>query len=57
MDPGFLETRRPHQSDRLTSRNYPDIAIATTIKDGNGKALFTGVTEIYEPEAQSKESR
>jgi hypothetical protein len=39
------------------ARNYPDIAVATTVKDGNGKALFTGITEIYEPEAQSKESR
>ena len=39
------------------ARNYPDIAIATTIKDGNGKALFTGITEIYEPEAEPKESR
>jgi len=39
------------------ARNYPDIAVATSVKDGNGKALFTGITEIYEPEAQSKESR
>ena len=36
------------------ARNFPDIGIATTIKDSNGKALFTGVTEIYEPEAESK---
>ena len=36
------------------ARNFPDIAIATTIKDGQGKAFFTGVTEIYEPEPQSK---
>ena len=39
------------------ARNYPDIAVATTVKDANGKALFTGVTEIYEPEAEPKESR
>src|SRR6185503_12227005 len=36
------------------ARNFPDIAIATTVKDGSGKALFTGVTEIYEPPAESK---
>ena len=36
------------------ARNYPDIGIATTIKDSNGKALFTGVTEIYEPESEPK---
>jgi hypothetical protein len=36
------------------ARNYPDIAVATTVKDGNGKALFTGVTEVYEPETESK---
>jgi len=36
------------------ARNYPDIGIATTIKDSSGKALFTGVTEVYEPEQESK---
>jgi uncharacterized protein DUF6152 len=36
------------------ARNYPDIAIATSIKDASGKALFTGVTEIYEPEPETK---
>jgi hypothetical protein len=36
------------------ARNYPDIGIATTIKDSSGKALFTGVTEIYEPESEPK---
>jgi len=45
--------------DRITvvgapARNFPDIGIANSIKDGNGKPLFTGITEIYEPEAQSK---
>ena len=36
------------------ARNFPDIALAITIKDGNGKALFTGVTEIFEPQPESK---
>jgi hypothetical protein len=36
------------------ARNYPDIAVATTVKDGSGKALFTGVTEVYEPEPESR---
>ena len=39
------------------ARNYPAIAIANSIKDGNGKPLFTGVTETYEPESESKSSR
>ena len=33
------------------ARNFPAIAIATSIRDGNDKALFTGTTPIYEPEA------
>jgi hypothetical protein len=39
------------------ARNFPAIAIATSIKDGSGKPMFTGTTQIYEPEAESKESR
>jgi hypothetical protein len=39
------------------ARNFPDIAIATSIKDSSGKALFTGVTQIYEPEQESKSSK
>lgn len=39
------------------ARNYPNIAIATTIKDASGKALFTGITEIYEPEPEPKTSK
>jgi len=39
------------------ARNFPDIGIATTVKDSTGKALFTGVTEIYEPEAESKSTK
>jgi hypothetical protein len=31
------------------ARNYPAIAIANSIKDGSGKPLFTGTTQIYEP--------
>src|SRR4030095_11006279 len=29
-------------------RNFPAIAIANSIRDGNGKPLFTGTTQIYE---------
>ena len=39
------------------ARNHPAIAIANSIKDASGKPLFTGTTQIYEPEAPSKESR
>lgn len=35
------------------ARHFPDIAYATVIRDANGKPLFTGVTQIYEPEAKS----
>ncbi len=38
------------------ARNFPTIAIATSIKDADGKPLFTGTTQIYEPEAESKSS-
>ena len=31
------------------ARNYPAIAIANSIRDGNGKPLFTGTTRIHEP--------
>jgi hypothetical protein len=36
------------------AKNYPTIAIANFIRDENGKPLFTGTTQIYEPEAGSK---
>ena len=36
------------------ARNYPAIAIANGIKDAAGKPLFTGTTQIYEPEAPPK---
>ena len=39
------------------ARNFPDIGIATSIKDAQGKAFFTGVTEIYEPAAESKSAK
>jgi hypothetical protein len=31
------------------ARNHPAIAIANSIRDGSGKPLFTGTTQIYEP--------
>ena len=36
------------------ARNFPAIAIANSIKDSNGKALFTGITQTYELESDSK---
>ena len=33
------------------ARNFPTIAIATSIKDGDDKARFTGTTPVYEPSA------
>ena len=36
------------------ARNFPAIGIATSIRDGDDKALFTGTTPIYEPEAASE---
>jgi hypothetical protein len=35
------------------ARNFPSIAYATTVSDGDGHALFTGVTPIYEPESSA----
>ena len=39
------------------ARNHPAIAIANFIRDGSGKPFFTGTTQIYEPEAESKGPR
>jgi hypothetical protein len=39
------------------AKNFPAIAIANFIRDSNGKPFFTGTTQIYEPDLQSKESR
>ena len=39
------------------ARNFPTIAIASSIKDGSGKAFFTGVTQVTgvtQPDAESK---
>jgi hypothetical protein len=38
------------------ARNFPAIAIATFIKDRDDNALFTGTTQVYEPEAEPKAS-
>jgi hypothetical protein len=34
------------------ARNFPTIAIAISIKDGNDNALFTGTTPVYAPEPE-----
>jgi len=39
------------------AKNYPTIAIGNFIKDSNGKALFTGTTQVFTPEAESKGSQ
>jgi Family of unknown function (DUF6152) len=36
------------------ARRFPAIAYATVIRDASGKPLFTGVTQIYEPEPGPK---
>jgi len=36
------------------AKNYPAIAIANFIRDADGKPLFTGTTQVYEPDAASK---
>jgi hypothetical protein len=36
------------------AKNFPTIALADSIKDNAGKPLFTGITQVYEPEAESK---
>jgi hypothetical protein len=54
MDPGFVKPGDRIKVTGSPARNYSDIGIATTIKDSSGKALFTGVTEVYEPEPESK---
>ncbi len=46
--------------DRVTvagapARNFPAIAVATSVKDADGKPMFTGTTQVYEPGADSKE--
>ena len=36
------------------AKNFPTIAIANFIRDESGKPLFTGTTQINEPEAETK---
>ena len=31
------------------AKNFPTIGLASSIKDGNGKPVFTGTTQVYEP--------
>jgi Family of unknown function (DUF6152) len=38
----------------MEARNHPAIGYATTIKDKDGKPMFTGKTEIYEPEKEAE---
>jgi hypothetical protein len=34
------------------AKNFPSIAIANSIRDGSGNPLFTGITQVYAPEAE-----
>ena len=34
------------------ARNFPTIGYARSIRTADGRALFTGITKIYEPEAE-----
>jgi hypothetical protein len=48
------DSLKPGDHVRVTAspaRNFPAIGIATSIKDADGKALFTGTTPVYEPPA------
>jgi len=36
------------------ARRFPDIGYASVVRDATGKPLFTGVTQIYEPESDAK---
>lgn len=36
------------------ARNFPAIGIANGIRDGSGKAFFTGTTQVNSPDAVSK---
>ncbi len=43
--------------DRVTvagapARNFPTIAVATSVKDAKGASLFTGTTQTYEQDAE-----
>jgi len=39
------------------ARNFPTIAYANVIRDAKGNALFTGVTQIYEPKSDADEAK
>ena len=39
------------------AKNFPAIGLANFIRDDTGKPLFTGTTQINEPEGQSKDPR
>jgi hypothetical protein len=39
------------------ARNFPTIAYANVIRDANGNALFTGVTQIYEPKSDATDAK
>jgi hypothetical protein len=39
------------------ARNYPTIAYANVIRDASGHPLFTGVTQVYEPESDSRSTK
>ena len=43
------------QATASPARNFPAIAIATSIKGGDGNALFTGTTPVHEPEPSTAE--
>ena len=36
------------------AKNFPTIALGDSIKDSTGKPLFTGITQVYEPEAEPR---
>ena len=36
------------------AKNFPTIALGDSIKDSAGKPLFTGITQVFEPEAEPK---
>jgi len=37
------------------AKNFPAIAIANSIRDGNDAPLFTGITKTYEPDAGKRD--
>lgn len=48
------DSLKPGDHVRVTAspaRNFPALGIATSIKDTDGKALFTGTTPVHEPAA------